>query len=86
MRFLTRILVPFLLASAPCTGISSGEAPVNLPEAPPAPESPSGVAKIRFLSETENLGDIPQGESPERIFVFYNDGDATLQILEVRSS
>jgi len=85
MKLLSGMLLAALVWCVPAAGGGAEEAPANVPPETQAVEAPTGTPRIRFLSETENLGDIAQGESGERVFVFFNDGDAPLQIVEVRS-
>jgi len=42
--------------------------------------------KIRFVNETENLGEVAEGATVEHVFVFFNEGTEPLRILEVHSS
>ena len=83
--FLAMILV-MALGCFPWTGTVFGETPGEAPPPLPSTESAKDAPRIRFLSETENLGDVPQGETAQKGFVFFNDGDAPLQIVEVRAS
>ena len=85
-----KVFLAMMLAMAvgcfPWAGTAFGETPAETPAPLPSTESSKDVPRIRFLSETENLGDVPQGETAEKGFVFFNDGNVPLQIVEVRSS
>lgn len=47
-------------------------------------ETVSGGPVIRFDTETVNFGRAAEGDSLERLFTVYNDGDAPLIIHEVK--